>query len=129
MKTLIIFCAGLMLASFTLLDSSKFTAHNSAINTFHSKALAQQTCTINDQSVQNLGTDSVVCSTGAVAVTMPSASTYSATIGSPATSFILNGQTVPFPKSQVVTLPSGGTVQVDWGGSNAITITDIVVIE
>jgi hypothetical protein len=116
-----------VLALFALLAILSYSATVSS--RVHREKVVKQTFTIYNESVQDLGYDTVYWSGGSVPIDLPSSGTYIAATGGSGTAFDINGTTLPYPGTGTAVLPNGGVVQVQWNDANDITITDVTIIQ
>src|SRR5579864_2879629 len=116
-----------VLALFALLAILSYSA--SVSSRVHREKVVKQTFTIFNESVQDLGYDTVYWSGGSVAIDLPNSGTYNPTTGGSGTAFDINGTTLSYPGTGTAVLPSGGVVQVQWDDANNITITDITIVQ
>ena len=118
MKTFLLLCSVILLLSVARFGGSSVAGQRDE----------NQTCTITDQSIQDLGEDSVYYATGATGVDMSSAGIYTPTVDGLTTAIAIAGQAVYYPNADTVTLGNNSQVLVQWSGNNNITITDVEII-
>jgi hypothetical protein len=119
MKTTLALLALLAILSYSATVSSRV----------HREKIVQQTFSIDDQSVQDLGYDTLYWVGGSAVVDMPSNGSYTPTVVGTVASISINNQIDSYPSTATLTLPSGATVKVQWNGANNITITDVTIVQ